>query len=67
MDFALLTTSERADTRARAALAATLEAIDSDAGPLEDDEDFGYCASCNGSGEGGYSGSVCMTCGGAGE
>jgi DnaJ-class molecular chaperone len=33
----------------------------------ERDEDSGYCPACNGSGEGGYDGSICSLCRGCGE
>ncbi len=32
-----------------------------------DDDEGGYCPTCNGSGEGMYDGSRCSNCGGSGE
>ena len=33
----------------------------------EDDDEYGYCPECRGSGEGMWDGSTCRVCGGSGE
>mgnify|MGYP003349243312 CR=1 FL=1 len=33
----------------------------------DDDDEYGYCPECRGSGEGMWNGSTCRVCGGSGE
>jgi hypothetical protein len=54
------------EIQARKQLVELCKDIIDEYGEMEFNDDEGYCVECNGSGEGMYDGSTCMTCGGSG-